>query len=117
MFKLVGTEHFNIGKTKCCITIDAVAGFAYEYGLDVNGKPLQKFREAQNKVLKCWIAATDGVQRRIVLGRIHIIVYFISRRPIMIDDKLSLSAEKREMLEIGHSLIFSAWHIISSLAT
>ncbi|KAK0067474.1 fas apoptotic inhibitory molecule 1, partial [Biomphalaria pfeifferi] len=50
MFKLVGKEHFQVGKAKCVITIEAVSGFSYEYTLDVNGKPLKKFIENQSKV-------------------------------------------------------------------
>lgn len=54
MFKLVGKETFNIGPSKCIISIDAVSGFAYEYKLEVNGKSLEKFTENQNKIMKCW---------------------------------------------------------------
>ena len=38
MFKLVGKEYFTIGKSKakCCVSIDAVSGFAYEYSLEVS---------------------------------------------------------------------------------
>ena len=49
MFKLVGKEHFTVGKAKCCIAIEAVSGFAYEYSIEVNGKSLQKFSENQSK--------------------------------------------------------------------
>ena len=37
MFKLVGKEYFEVGKSraKCCISIDAVSGFAYEYTIEV----------------------------------------------------------------------------------
>lgn len=54
MFKLVGKEHFKVGSAKCTISIDACSGFAYEYTLEVNGKSLEKFRENQNKIQKCW---------------------------------------------------------------
>ncbi len=38
MFKLVGKEHFKLGKAQasCCISIDAVSGFAYEYTIEVS---------------------------------------------------------------------------------
>ena len=37
MFKLVGNENFQVGKSKakCSIKIEPVGGFAYEYSLDV----------------------------------------------------------------------------------
>jgi len=68
MFKLVGREHFSLHKAKCCITIDAVSGFAYEYTLEVNGKNLQKFSENQSKVMKTWVTVIGGIDTRIVLG-------------------------------------------------
>lgn len=68
MFKLVGKEHFTVGKAKCCIAIDAVSGFSYEYTLDVNGKPLKKFQENQSKIMKTWLPFVSGEPTRIVLG-------------------------------------------------
>ena len=70
MFKLVGKEHFQVGKTKCCISIDAVSGFAYEYSLDVNGKPLKKFQENQSRIMRTWVLYIGGVDTRVVLGEI-----------------------------------------------
>ncbi|KAL8601361.1 hypothetical protein ACOMHN_054654 [Nucella lapillus] len=70
MFKLVGREHFTLGdSTKCCISIDAVSGFAYEYTLEVDGKPLKKFRENQSKIMKTWVANVSGVETRVVLEK------------------------------------------------
>ncbi|KAI8777949.1 fas apoptotic inhibitory molecule 1 [Biomphalaria glabrata] len=69
MFKLVGKEHFQVGKAKCVITIEAVSGFSYEYTLDVNGKPLKKFIENQSKVMKAWVHVIGGNDMRIVLEK------------------------------------------------
>ncbi|KAK3607832.1 hypothetical protein CHS0354_031333 [Potamilus streckersoni] len=69
MFKLVGKEHFTVGKAKCTISIDAVSGFAYEYTLEVNGKSLQKFSENQSKVQKAWVVHIAGNPFRIVLEK------------------------------------------------
>ena len=68
MFKLVGKEYFTIGKANCCIAIEAVSGFAYEYSLDVNGKSLKKFSENQSKIMCTWELMIGGVQTRVVLG-------------------------------------------------
>ena len=38
--------------TKASIIIDAVSGFAYEYTLYINGKPLQKFTKNRKKQQK-----------------------------------------------------------------
>ena len=53
MFKLVGNESFQVGKSKanCTIKIEPVGGFSYQYSLDVNGKPYKTFIEQQSKVL------------------------------------------------------------------
>ena len=68
MFKLVGREHFTIGKAKCCILIQAVSGFAYEYSMEINGKSLQKFTENQTKIMKTWTLEVGGTPTRVVLG-------------------------------------------------
>ncbi|KAK7092319.1 hypothetical protein V1264_008082 [Littorina saxatilis] len=69
MFKLVGREHFTVSKAKCTVSIDAVSGFAYEYTLEVNGKPLQKFQENQSKIMRTWVAYVTGTPTRIVLEK------------------------------------------------
>ncbi|ESO96440.1 hypothetical protein LOTGIDRAFT_115761 [Lottia gigantea] len=69
LFKLVGKEHFNIGKAKLVISIDAVTGFAYEYTLEVNGKPLEKFKENQSKIMKSWVLTISGNPIRVVLEK------------------------------------------------
>jgi len=68
MFKLVGSEHFTIGKARCCIVIDAAEGFMYQYSLVVNGKTLEKFTENQSKIMKTWLCDVSGMPFRIVLG-------------------------------------------------
>ena len=70
MFKLVGKEHFTVGKAKCCVSIEAVSGFAYEYSLEVNGKCLKKFSENQSKVMKSWVLSVAGSPTRVVLGKV-----------------------------------------------
>ncbi|BFZ22389.1 hypothetical protein BsWGS_25428 [Bradybaena similaris] len=69
MFKLVGRENFQVGKAKCCISIDTVGGFAYEYTLSVNGKSLKKFHENQSKIMKTWVLYIAGVDTRVVLEK------------------------------------------------
>ncbi|XP_034417819.1 fas apoptotic inhibitory molecule a isoform X3 [Cyclopterus lumpus] len=70
MFKLVGKETFNVGKseTKATINIDAVSGFAYEYTLEINGKSLKKYMENRSKVTSTWVLNLDGIDCRVVLG-------------------------------------------------
>ena len=68
MFKLVGKIEFAVATAKAVITIDAISGFAYEYTLIINGKPLQKFQENRNKTAKVWTLLIDGVDTRVVLG-------------------------------------------------
>ncbi|CAF1543525.1 unnamed protein product [Rotaria magnacalcarata] len=69
LFKLVGKETFKIGKHQCTVNIDAVSGFAYEYSLDVDGKPLEKFSENRSKISRTWTLKLDGIDYRIVLEK------------------------------------------------
>ncbi|XP_057293704.1 fas apoptotic inhibitory molecule 1-like [Hydractinia symbiolongicarpus] len=69
MFKLVGRLEFQIGPSKAVITIDAASGFAYEYTLLINGKPLEKFTENRKKTAKVWTFNLDGVDTRVVLEK------------------------------------------------
>ncbi|XP_067937876.1 fas apoptotic inhibitory molecule 1-like [Watersipora subatra] len=71
LFKLVGVENFAIGKknTKCAIMIQASDGFTYEYSLEVNGKPLEKFAETRSKIQNTWCLPVEGVMTRIVLEK------------------------------------------------
>lgn len=69
MFKLVGKECFKIGKTSAHISIEAVSGFAYEYTLYLDGKPLKKFSEDRKKSAKVWTLVLDGVETRVVLEK------------------------------------------------
>ncbi|KAM8855360.1 fas apoptotic inhibitory molecule a isoform 3-T4 [Spinachia spinachia] len=70
MFKLVGKETFNVGRseTKATINIDAVSGFAYEYTLEIDGKSLKKYMENRSKVTSTWVLNLDGIDSRVVLG-------------------------------------------------
>jgi len=72
MFKLVGSEKFNIGKDKqhrCVISIDPLGGFSYQYSLQIDGKPYKTFLDNQTKVMKTWILPVEGVMYRIVLEK------------------------------------------------
>lgn len=73
MFKLVGKETFNVGKseTKATINIDAVSGFAYEYTLEIDGKSLKKYMENRSKVTSTWVLNLDGIDSRVVLGELR----------------------------------------------
>lgn len=70
MFKLVGKLEFQVSSAKAVVTIDAVSGFAYEYTLFINGKPLQKFKENRKKTAKVWTLLVDGINTRVVLGNL-----------------------------------------------
>ncbi|XP_063712967.1 fas apoptotic inhibitory molecule 1-like [Symsagittifera roscoffensis] len=68
MFKLVGHESFYINKkTKAKILIEAVSGFSYEYTLEVNGKPLQKFTKDYSKTCRIWCVEAQGREFRICM--------------------------------------------------
>ena len=67
MFRLVGVETFKIGKKTAEITITS-KGIAFEYALNIGGKTLKKFIEAQAKNTRTWLLDMSGEQHRVVLG-------------------------------------------------
>ena len=75
MFKLVGTEQFEIKSdtgdifAKCEIFINACTGFTYEYILYVNGKQFKTFREKQSKIMRAWHFELNEKKWRVVLGK------------------------------------------------
>lgn len=82
MFRLVGKEEFAIGKkTKATIRIEAVSGFAYEYTLDVDGKPLKKFTENRKKTARVWRFVHCGQETRVVLGKLLLFAVLITTPP------------------------------------
>lgn len=72
MFRLVGKESFTVGGKRATINIEAVSGFQYEYTLEVDGKPLKKFVENRKKTAKVWTFLLDGVETRMVLGKLNV---------------------------------------------
>ncbi|XP_050033963.1 fas apoptotic inhibitory molecule 1 [Dermacentor andersoni] len=75
MFKLVGSEPFEVGRAKCVVTIRALSGFTYEYSLIVDGKQLDKFRERQSKILNTWIVNLLEQPARVVLEKDTLDIY------------------------------------------
>ncbi|XP_017786606.1 PREDICTED: fas apoptotic inhibitory molecule 1 [Nicrophorus vespilloides] len=71
MFKLVGDEKFTIGshKTKCELRVDPLPHFTFSYSLVVDGKPLEKFLEKQNKSLRTWAVLSNGKRYRVVFEK------------------------------------------------
>ncbi len=69
MFRLVGSETFNIGKRVAEISITST-GMSFEYVLTIDGKSLKKFVEVQSKNNRVWLPKIGGVgEHRVVLGK------------------------------------------------
>ncbi|KAF2364250.1 Fas apoptotic inhibitory molecule 1 [Trinorchestia longiramus] len=86
MFKLVGSETFEIGNAKCVIKIEPMGGFAYEYSLEINGQTYKKFREKQSRILRTWVFPVSDAMQRVVLERDTLDVWLNG-------DKLEVAAE------------------------
>ncbi|XP_046400979.1 fas apoptotic inhibitory molecule 1 [Ischnura elegans] len=69
MFKLVGSEMFDIGGTKFEIRIDPATAFTYSYTLEVNGVEFEKFTEKQSKANKTWVLELEDDMYRVVLEK------------------------------------------------
>eukprot|EP00118_Oscarella_pearsei_P001053 m.6477 g.6477 ORF g.6477 m.6477 type:complete len:186 (+) comp15978_c0_seq1:193-750(+) len=80
MFRLVGKEHFQVGKKRACVKIEA-QGLTYEYVLDVDGKTLQKFVENRRKTTKTWLPCLRGEQHRVVFEKDTMEV-FVDGQPV-----------------------------------
>ena len=66
MFRLVGSETFKIGKKQAEISIKA-KGMSFEYTLDIDGKSLKRFIEAQARNTRTWLPTVNEDQHRVVL--------------------------------------------------
>ncbi|KAG5891100.1 hypothetical protein JTB14_036991 [Gonioctena quinquepunctata] len=77
MFRLVGEEHFYMGKqqTKCVLTVDPMPHFMFGYSLYIDGKPLQKFTEKQSQTIRSWAVIVECKRYRIVFERQTLNVY------------------------------------------
>ncbi|KAJ8926103.1 hypothetical protein NQ315_009960, partial [Exocentrus adspersus] len=77
MFKLVGEELFNIGKsqTKCVLHVDPMPHFAFSYSLHVDGKPLEKFTEKQSQSIRSWAVVVEGKRYRVAFEKQSLDIY------------------------------------------
>ncbi|XP_063226350.1 fas apoptotic inhibitory molecule 1 isoform X2 [Bacillus rossius redtenbacheri] len=69
MFKLVGSEEFDIGRVHCVIKVEPSGAFSYSYELEVDGKTYEKFTELQTKAMKTWMVDVGDETYRVVLER------------------------------------------------
>lgn len=69
LFRLVGSETFKIGRHTCTISIDPADGLGYEYSLEVDGKPLEKFVDNISRISRTWTTKLNGENCRIVLAK------------------------------------------------
>ncbi|OUC39445.1 Fas apoptotic inhibitory molecule [Trichinella nativa] len=75
VFKLVGCETFVLHGVSCKIIIEASGIFAYQYTLEVNGKPFEKFSEQMRRALKIWEVKLNGFIYKICLEKEKLDVY------------------------------------------
>ena len=70
MFRLVGPEHFRIGRFECTLSIEPDGTFGLLYSLLVNGTPVEQFLEANKKRWVTWtVGFSNGNQHNILFGR------------------------------------------------
>ena len=67
LFSLVGVEKFKISGRSAQINIVA-NGWTFEYTLEIGGKSLKKFSEAERKNTRTWLPTVNGQPHRVVLG-------------------------------------------------
>ncbi|XP_037075815.1 fas apoptotic inhibitory molecule 1-like [Pollicipes pollicipes] len=71
MFRLVGSESFEVGKqrVRCTVKIEPFGAFAYQYSLDVDGKAFRNFTQHQSKVMRTWLVNASEGTYRVVLEK------------------------------------------------
>ncbi|KAF0292757.1 Fas apoptotic inhibitory molecule 1 [Amphibalanus amphitrite] len=71
MFRLVGSETFEVGRprVRCTVKIEPCGAFAYQYSLDVDGKAFRSFTEHQSKVMRTWLVTAREGTYRVVLEK------------------------------------------------
>ena len=67
LFSLVGVEKFKISGRSAQINI-AARGWTFEYTLEIGGKSLRKFSEAERKNTRTWLPTVNSQPHRVVLG-------------------------------------------------
>ncbi len=73
MFRLVGPEHFRIGRFECKLNIEPDGTFGLLYSLFVNDMPVEEFLAANKKKWITWtVEFSNGNQHHILFGRIKI---------------------------------------------
>ena len=61
-------EKFKISGRNAQITI-ATTGWMFEYTLEIGGKSLKKFAEAECKNTRTWLPKVNGQPHRVFLGQ------------------------------------------------
>ncbi|KAG8236979.1 hypothetical protein J437_LFUL017339 [Ladona fulva] len=69
MFKLVGSEKFEIKGVTFEIKIDPATTFAYSYTLEINGLEYEKFTEKYSQLNKTWLVELDDEIYRVVMEK------------------------------------------------
>ncbi|XP_022912991.1 fas apoptotic inhibitory molecule 1 [Onthophagus taurus] len=101
MFKLVGDEKFTIGtnNTLCEIKVDPLPNFSFGYSLYINGEPLEKFVEKQNRSLKSWAVVSNGKRFRIVFEKSTLNVWINGEQIETENDFTELGTEMKFLLD------------------
>ncbi|KAH8024062.1 hypothetical protein HPB51_020820 [Rhipicephalus microplus] len=102
MFKLVGSELFEVGRAKCMVVIKALSGFTYQYSLIVDGKQLDKFRERQSKILNTWIVNLLEQPTRVVLEKDTLDVYVNGEKVDVVVSAATLPPHTQQLVLDAH---------------
>ena len=84
-----------------------MSGFAYEYSMDVDGKPLEKFSENRSKINRAWILTLDGEDYRVVLEKDTLDIWVNGQR---IEAEAQFTDDGTETIFdiVGHAAVLKA---------
>lgn len=73
MFRLVGSEVFNVGHYECKLDVEPDGAFGLNYVLSIDGQILDQFLESYKKKHVTWtVDLSTGKTHTIVLGKANI---------------------------------------------
>ena len=74
MFRLVGSEHFRIGRFDCKLDVEPDGTFGLLYSLFINGQDIEEFQEINKKKWMTWnVEFNQGNRHTVLFGKNHLL--------------------------------------------
>jgi hypothetical protein len=85
MFRLVGSEHFRIGRFDCKLDVEPDGTFGLIYSLFINGQDVTQFQEISKRKWMTWsVEFSPGNRHTVLFGKNHQIFQHQSHHTLII---------------------------------